>query len=157
MEESNQRTTASEVQRRLKEKSEQIDRHIKALRDEVAQMGPSIRESVGNHPYISLGGALAVGVVVGILLSRPQGSGGTAALSDAQIVQASKEAQDNVNRGVSAEDAVQTAIRKHMPAAPGGGSTAGGELVRLVAPLLVAGVTQLLASKGSSGAGDEDA
>ena len=62
--------TASQLRDQIKSIEKQIENHLRALKEEVAGVVPSVQDTIAKHPMLCVGGALAAGTLLGILLSR---------------------------------------------------------------------------------------
>jgi len=133
------------MQNLLKEKTQQIEKHLRALKDEITNVAPSVRETIVRNPILSVSAALAVGTALGMLLSRQRGAQAEAVSSPpdrwapiAQSVRRSMESGDN------AEEAARRVMRTEAP------TTAGAEIVRILAPMVVGWVAQSLSKNNKS-------
>lgn len=108
------------VEQELAEKSEQIERRLTALQDEVLDIGPSIGRAIFDHPLVSVGGMLLAGVVVGLIFGgRRKPSGGVEArrreLVERYIEALARETRARVARGDDAGQAVRKALKDRAP------------------------------------------
>ncbi len=139
----NQKRSASEVQQLLKAKARQIDQHLQAIREEIANLTPPLRETVSKHPMLSVGGALAAGVLIGMLLSRQRG-----ATLDTYLAPIAATVQARMSSGESAEEAVRAALQGQLPAHVSAPSV-GTELARILFPALVGWAAQAFSKRGA--------
>lgn len=63
-------STREEVASRLKEKEDEINRHLDALQEEVARTRADIKSYLTSNPWIPLAGSVAAGILVGLVLGR---------------------------------------------------------------------------------------
>lgn len=63
-------STRDEVASKLKDKEDEINRHLEALQDEVARTGADIKAYIQANPWIPLAGSIAAGILVGLVLGR---------------------------------------------------------------------------------------
>ena len=156
MENVNQRRTASEVQQMLKEKTRQIEQHLHALREEVSGFTPSIRETISKNPLVTVGGAVAAGVIIGMLLSRQRSDPYSRAMMDAYLAPIAATVKARMGTGESAEDAVRAALRSQLPM-PEAAPSVTSDLVRMLLPVLLGWVAQTLGKAGAPRDADPDA
>ncbi len=60
--------TANELRAALDARTEQIGRRVEAIQDEVARVPGEVRDAIKQNPLVSLGGSLAGGLLVGLLI-----------------------------------------------------------------------------------------
>ena len=142
MDQDSQRRSASEVQHLLKQKTKQIEQHLQALKDEVSGITPSIRETMHKHPLLTVGGTLAAGVLVGMLLSRQRGDLYSPAMVDACLAPMVATVKARMAAGESAEEAVRAAFRTQPPVSAMHSSSLSSELIRMLLPMLAGWVAQ---------------
>lgn len=68
-------STRDEVASKLRDKEDEINRHLEALQGEVARTGADIKAYVQANPWILLAGSIAAGVLVGLVLGRKNEKG----------------------------------------------------------------------------------
>ena len=155
MEKDDQKRTASEVQKLLKEKTRQIERHLQALKHEVSNFTPTVREAINKNPLLTVGGALAAGVITGMLLSRQRSDPYSRAMMDAYLAPIAATVQARMSTGENAEDAVRAALRGQLPV-PAPAPSLSTELLRLLLPVVVGWAAQTLGKSNVGGAVDSD-
>lgn len=62
--------TKAEVEAKLRGTSESIARHVEAIQGEVGSTRTSVKEFLREHPLLSVGGALAAGLLVGLVFGK---------------------------------------------------------------------------------------
>ncbi len=155
MEKDDQKRTVSEVQQLLKDKTKQIEQHLQALKNEVSSFTPTIRAAINKNPLLTVGGALAAGVVAGMLLSRQRSDPYGRAMMDAYLAPIAATVQARMSTGENAEDAVRAALRGQLPVSAPAPSVST-ELVRLLLPVVVGWAAQTLGKSNAGGAVDSD-
>lgn len=105
-------------------KSEDINRRLDALHHEVSTTGQAVRSAIFENPLRSVGGAVAAGLLVGLMFGgskkAPKGKRGRAeqkhkALVDEYIQSIVDEASGAVRSGKDTADAVRRALRDRVP------------------------------------------
>ena len=150
MNKDNHKRKASEVQELLKERSKKIEQHLQALREEVTNFTPSVRDAIQKHPMASMGGALAAGVVVGMLLLRQHTPAHVPPWHEGHLAPIAAAIGAKISGGESVEDAVKAVLAGPAPAA-GSAQGVGIELMRLLGPILVAWAAQQFGKSEVSG------
>lgn len=126
--------THDELEAQLRSKKEAIKARVDALQDEVMTSGQALKEAVMKSPFVSVGGAVAAGLVVGLLFGgRKKDRFGTGAAHRALVENYLQtllhEVKYAVARGRQVEDAVEDALRDRVPLviyAPQGEATRPG-------------------------------
>ncbi|SHK13734.1 hypothetical protein [Rhodothermus profundi] len=114
-------TSRAEVEAALQARAQAIEADLEALHEEIRQMGQSVRETLWNHPLISVGGSLAAGLLVGWLLGglgrnrRARLSRRHRALVTAYVEALVAEAQKAARRGRNPETAIRRALEERVP------------------------------------------
>ncbi len=128
--------TSSDVRAALDERAQQIEKHLSALRREVTNMVPPVKDIIVKHPIGSACAVLGAGVVLGYLIggSRREGTSGDSALLDAVLAPMVTSIKERLDDGESSEEAVRRVLRAYVP--PQRSSTLN-ELFRLLLPLAV--------------------
>lgn len=115
-----------QVRAQLEAKSEEINLRLDAIQNEVVTTGQSIRDAIFSHPLISVGGSIAAGLLVGLLVGgskkgtgkRQKASGPEGvhkALIDEYINAIAEEVKRSARFGTKADDAVRKALRDRVP------------------------------------------
>ncbi len=149
MEQKNSRNSAAEVQKLLKEKTRQIEKHLQALKDEVTNFTPSVRSTINKHPLVAVGGAMAAGILVGIALARQRGVPYSQGALDAYLAPVAATIKARMDTGESADDAVRAALRGQLPPPAPAASSVSHELVRLLVPILAGWAVQTFTESGN--------
>ena len=69
-----EKTTEKEaVASRLKQKEEEIGRRLQALQGEVTSTGADVKRYLTKNPWISIGGSVLAGLVVGLIAGKKRG------------------------------------------------------------------------------------
>ena len=111
--------TQSDIERKLHEKKSQIEQRLTALQKEVTSIVPSARSLVTDHPFAILGGALAGGIIIGLLLggrARPEPARirRDRAPIDRHVVPVLDAMRDRIANGADVEDALRSALKDHL-------------------------------------------
>jgi len=129
------------MQNLLKEKTQQIEKHLRALKDEITNVAPSVRETIVRNPILSVSAALAAGTALGMLLSRQRGVRTEASPfrpSNRWTTTIADSLDNDMESGDHAEEAARRGVRTEAR------TTAGAEIVRILAPMVVGWVAQSL-------------
>lgn len=113
------RLTQSDIERKLDEKKSQIEQRLTDLQKEVTSIVPSARAVVTHHPVAALGGALAAGVIIGLLLGgkarpEPARTRRERALIDRHVVPILDAMRDRMATGADVEEALRSAVKEHV-------------------------------------------
>ena len=151
-----EKSRINDVQRALGEKSDQIEQHLTALRKEITNFAPPVRDALTRHPFLSVGGALVTGILVGILKGgarrRPTGRDDVLDIYLAPVI---KAMQEGMAEGLSPEEAIRSALKGRLPAPPA--EAAGDGLVRkLMRMLLPVAIDMGIRAVAPSSRGSED-
>ena len=134
----NREAAAAELQRVLDGKAEQIARRLEAIRNEIASLASP--ESMLGHPLVKTGGALAAGILVGLI------AGGLSRRSAAR-----EEILDVVGSHV------ERALSERLGADASAGSPKGSEAVsRMLGRLMPVAVDLGLEALGSLAARNKE-
>ena len=136
MAEQKEKLSSQDLQQALKEKANQIEGHAAALRRELTQFLPTLREIISQRPVTSACTALGAGIGIGIILTsaRRNSSSDESELLDAALGPVVEAVRERLDQGASSDEAVRTALCSHV-APPREGALA--QLVRLVMPVAV--------------------
>ncbi|HET6568564.1 MAG TPA: hypothetical protein VFG50_11420 [Rhodothermales bacterium] len=113
-----------QVLAQLDARSEEITRRLDAIQQEVSTTGQSVRTAVSDNPLLSVSGAVAAGLLVGLLFGgskkSPKRKGGNAeqryrALIDEYIQSIVEEADGAARSGKDSMKAVRRALRDRVP------------------------------------------
>ncbi|MDX1545489.1 MAG: hypothetical protein R3247_00790 [Rhodothermales bacterium] len=112
-----QTRTTDQVARALQEKERAIEGRVDALQEEFGDLVPALGRSMLGHPLVSVGGALAAGLAVGLLFGGRSARRGPdhRALMEAYVASVAEEAHRRVRRGQEPEDAVRRALDGRVP------------------------------------------
>ena len=145
-----ERLSKQELEQRLNQQTEFIKRRLDALQTDVQDLGTNAREAVFSNPWLGIGGALASGLLVGLIFGGRSRSdsgldGSHRAVLDAYIDTVAQDARYLVKRGKDTDVAVREALGDRVPLIVY--ETAGAEAIgtlRKVFDLLVTTATGFL-------------
>ena len=125
-------STKAEVEARLRGATAAIRDHIDAIEEEVATTGTALRQYLRKNPLVSVGGALAAGLLVGWLLG---GRGRRLSRAHRRLVEHYVDAMRDEVRAAVADgaevgEAVQEAFRNRTPLIVYGEADDGGGFLR---------------------------
>lgn len=136
-------TSRAELERQLDATTDLIKRRIDALGGEVQSLRSTIRDAIFENPLLSVGAAMAAGLVVGLIFGgRKKDPFRTDAYHRALVEEyldaVAREARQAVARGKEPGVAVREALRDRVPliVLESGGRGSGG-MLRLVFDLLL--------------------
>jgi len=136
-------TSRAELERQLEATTDLIKRRIDALGGEVQSLRSTIRDAIFDNPLLSVGAALAAGLVVGVVFGgRKKDPFRTDAYQRALVEEyldaVAREARQAVARGKEPGVAVREALRDRVPLIvleSGAGGSAG--MLRQIFDLLL--------------------
>lgn len=111
--------TQADIERKLNEKKSQIEQRLMALQKEVTSIVPTTRAVVTRYPFAVLGGTLATGVIIGLLLGGNARHDSVRAhrertLIDRDVVPILDAIRDRMAKGVNVEEALRSAVKEHV-------------------------------------------
>lgn len=113
--------TRSEIEAQLRQRSEQMMARLDALQGEVTTIGDALKEAVVRSPFVAVGGAIAAGWLVGLMLGgrrrKRQWTGRKAhrALVEQYVEALVADVRHRVVRGAEAGEAVEKALKDRVP------------------------------------------
>jgi ElaB/YqjD/DUF883 family membrane-anchored ribosome-binding protein len=112
------RPSKAELEAQLQSKTEAISARMDALREEVEDTPSSLWEEMKKRPLVSLGGALAVGLLVGLWIAgrrKRRLKRSHKALIEQYIDALRSEVRHAVAGGADVDTAVQQALQQRVP------------------------------------------
>lgn len=115
-----QENSTSNIRRELDAKEDQIKRRLDALEGEIVSTPAAIKSAIMKNPLLGIGGAVAVGAVIGLIYGvRKKGRSPLApdheALIDRYISAVADEVSRGVRRGRDPEDVVRKSLKGRAP------------------------------------------
>jgi hypothetical protein len=115
--------TKNEVQAQLEAKANEIAGRLDAIQREVLSAPESVRNAIYKNPKAGVGGAIAAGLLVGLLVGGRKkkhkrgrtGSSGDDALMDSYIQALMADVRKHVKSGAGADEAIQKALKNRAP------------------------------------------
>ncbi len=123
------------VREALDDRARKMEKHMSALRSELTNMIPPVKEIIVKYPISTASITLGAGVVVGYLIAGGKRKGG---LGDNQLLDAAlgpmvELIRERLNNGESSEEAVRGALKSHLDLPQRTSSL--NELVKLLVPI----------------------
>jgi len=149
--------TPDDLRKQLFEREERIQRRIEAIQQETFGVADDARNAVFRNPRVSLGGALAAGLVVGLMVGRPvRPTWYAPALThapkryrkqlEAWAQGAEREARKAARKGENALDAVRMFAAGHEPPLAPMSDAPKKQKEGIIQGLLISAVTTVLSS-----------
>ncbi len=113
--------TRAEIEDQLQGRHDAIKARLDAIEGEVMTTGEAIREAVVRSPWVAVGGAVAAGVVVGLMFGGRRskralkGRNAHHALVERYVETLVEDVRHAVSRGEDAGEAVEEALRDRTP------------------------------------------
>jgi ElaB/YqjD/DUF883 family membrane-anchored ribosome-binding protein len=110
--------TRSSIEAELAERKDAIQRRIDDIEDEIVSAPAAIKSSIVKHPLVGLAGALAAGLVVGLIVTRrrkPDLAPLHQRLVDEYVDALGEDVSHRVRRGRTIEESVRRAMRDRTP------------------------------------------
>ena len=153
---------SEEIKVLLQRKQQAIQEHITALESELVHWQEELKERiqtwVEEHPAIAAGGAMAVGLMVGLFWRRrrrkkTESHEALAHMIAAYVDALARSLTEAIERGIPPEEAVQEVMRKQPPLLVymvnlGGARSLFREITGMVLPLMVQQWVQPLIEAG---------
>lgn len=115
-----QEQSQTTIRRELIEKEEQIKRRLDALEDEIVSTPAAIKSVIFNHPLMGIGGAIAVGALIGLIVGVRRKKNARSApapddIMDGYIASVVEEVRRGVEKGRDPESIVRKTLRRRAP------------------------------------------
>lgn len=115
---SREESSRASIEAELAEKKNAIQRRIDEIEDDIVSAPAAIKSSIMKHPVVGLAGALAAGLVVGLIVTRrrkPDLAPLHQRLVDEYIDALGEDVSRRVRRGRTIEESLRRAMRDRTP------------------------------------------
>ncbi len=123
------------VREALNDRARKMEEHMGALRNELTNMIPPVKELIVKYPISTASITLGAGVVVGYLMAsgKRKGGNGDHELLDAALGPVVERIRERLDNGETSEEAVRGALMAHLD--PPQRKSSLNELIKLLIPI----------------------